>query len=173
MLLIIDCSLCSRTGKLLVSIATEPRAGCTRREGLIHVMKDACKYEVCDNNTAYAGRMRVLSIHIQGVHRNLRPNPVDPSSPMQKLTHTITVIVPFILKSAEFWFCPPHARFTVSVPRTSLNVLVLPVDPGISRGVTDLYPSRGYTRRKTRDRSITRSSRSLSDQKIILGRYHS
>ena len=35
-----------------------------------------------------------------------------------------------------------------------------PVDPGISRGVTDLYSSRGYTPRNTRDRSITRSLQS-------------
>ena len=34
------------------------------------------------------------------------------------------------------------------------------VDPGISRGVADLYPSRGYTPRKTRDRSIKRSLQS-------------
>ena len=30
--------------------------------------------------------------HIQGVHRNLRANPVDPSSPLQKLTHTIKIM---------------------------------------------------------------------------------
>ena len=35
-----------------------------------------------------------------------------------------------------------------------------PVGPGISRGVTDLYPSRGYTPRNTRDRSIARSLQS-------------
>ena len=28
--------------------------------------------------------------HTQGVHRNLRTNPVDPGSPLQTLTHTIT-----------------------------------------------------------------------------------
>ena len=27
--------------------------------------------------------------HIQGVHRNLRTNPIDPSSPLQKSTHTL------------------------------------------------------------------------------------
>ena len=31
------------------------------------------------------------------------------------------------------------------------------VDPGVSRGVTDLYPSREYTPHNTRDRSITRT----------------
>ena len=30
-------------------------------------------------------------------------------------------------------------------------------DPGISRGLTDLYPSRGYTHHDTRDRSTTRT----------------
>ena len=34
---------------------------------------------------------------IHGVHRNLRTNPVDPSSPLQKLTHTITLIVSCIM----------------------------------------------------------------------------
>ena len=41
-------------------------------------------------------------------------------------------------------FAPLNAGYTVSARRTRLNVLV-PVDPGISRGVTDLYHSRGYT----------------------------
>ena len=44
--------------------------------------------------------------HIQGVHRNLRTNPVDPSSPLQKLTHTITLIVSCILHSIGVCFCP-------------------------------------------------------------------
>ena len=30
-------------------------------------------------------------LHIQAVHKNLRTNPVDPSSPLQKLTHSITI----------------------------------------------------------------------------------
>ena len=30
--------------------------------------------------------------HIQGVHRNLRTNPIDPNSPLQKLTRTITIM---------------------------------------------------------------------------------
>ena len=34
--------------------------------------------------------------HIQQIHRNLRTNPVDPSSPLQKLTHTITLIYCFM-----------------------------------------------------------------------------
>ena len=30
--------------------------------------------------------------HVQGVHRNLRTSPVDPRSPLQKLTHTINLL---------------------------------------------------------------------------------
>ena len=39
--------------------------------------------------------------HIQGVHRGLRTNPVDQSSPLQKLTHAITLIVSCILNSTD------------------------------------------------------------------------
>ena len=82
--------------------------------------------------------------HIQGVHKKLRTNPVDPSSPLQKLTHTKTFIVSCILNSTYAWFCSPQCglysfRAQNKVERRS------PVDPGISRGVTDMYPSRGYT----------------------------
>ena len=63
--------------------------------------------------------------HIQEVHRNLRTNPVDPSSPLQKLAHTITLIVSRTQHSTGVWFFPPHADYTVSVRRTGLNVLVL------------------------------------------------
>ena len=38
--------------------------------------------------------------HVQGVPRNLRPNPVDPSSPLQELFHT-TIIVSCILNSTD------------------------------------------------------------------------
>ena len=40
-----------------------------------------------------------------------------------------------------------YAGYIVSVQRTRLNVLHSPVDvdPGISRGVIDLYPSQGYS----------------------------
>ena len=88
-------------------------------------------------------------LHIQGVHRNLRTNPVDPRSPLQKLTHTITLIVSCILNSTDVWFCPPQCglySFRAHNKAESLS----PVDPGISRGVTDLYPSRGYTHPVTR-----------------------
>ena len=41
--------------------------------------------------------------HIQGVHGNLRTNPVDPSSPLQKLTHTTTttLFVACVLNSTD------------------------------------------------------------------------
>ena len=93
---------------------------------------------------------------MQGVHRNLRTNPVDPSSPLQKPTHTVTRIVSFMLPSTNVWFCPPQGglhSFRVQNKVERLSV----VDSGISRGVTDPHPSRGYTPRNTRDRSITRS----------------
>ena len=40
-----------------------------------------------------------------------------------------------------------------------------PVDPGISRVVTYLYPSRGYTPHNTRDRRITQVAKLSFDQK--------
>ena len=63
--------------------------------------------------------------YIQGVHKNLRTNPVDPMNPLQELTHTVTLTVSCILRSTDVWFCPPHTGYTVSVRRTSLTVLVL------------------------------------------------
>ena len=94
--------------------------------------------------------------HTQGVHRNLRTNPVDPSGPLQKLTHTVTLIVSCILHSTDVWFCPPQCGL-YSVRAQNKAERRSPVDPGISRGATDLYPSRWYTPRNTRDRGITRS----------------
>ena len=87
--------------------------------------------------------------HIQGVHRSLRTNPVDQSSPLQKLTHTITLIVSCILNSTDAWFCPPQCGLYSSRAQNKVERLS-PVDPGISRGVADLYPSRGYTHPVTR-----------------------
>ena len=46
--------------------------------------------------------------HIQGVHRKLLTNSGDPRSPLQKLTHTVTLIVSCILHSTDVWFCPPQ-----------------------------------------------------------------
>ena len=61
-----------------------------------------------------------------------------------------------MLNFTDVWFGPPQCglysfRAQDKAERPS------PDDPGISTGVTDLYPSRGYTPRNTRDRSITRS----------------
>ena len=82
-------------------------------------------------------------------HKNLRTNPVDPSSPLQKLTHSVTLIVSCILNSTNVWFCPPQCGLC-SFRAQNKAELLSPVDPGISRGVTDLYPSRGYTHPVTR-----------------------
>ena len=87
--------------------------------------------------------------HIQGVHKNLRTNPVDPSSPLQKLTHTITLIVSCILNSTYVWFCLPKCGLYSFRAQNKVGRLS-PVGPGNSRGVTDLYPSRGYTHSVTR-----------------------
>ena len=58
--------------------------------------------------------------HIQGVHRNLHTNPVNPSSPLQKPTRTVTLHV-----SQMFGFVPLNEGYTVSVRTARLNVLVL------------------------------------------------
>ena len=81
---------------------------------------------------------------IQGVHRNLRTNLVDARSPLQKLTNTLTLIVSCILNSSDVWFCPPQCGLYSFRAQNKVERLG-PVGPGISRGVTDLYPSRGYT----------------------------
>ena len=59
------------------------------------------------------------------------------------------------------WFCPP--RYTVSVSKTRLNVLVLlTLAFNISREVTDLYPSRGYTHPVTRAIEVSHAARKPS-----------
>ena len=50
-----------------------------------------------------------------------------------------------ILNSTDVWFCPPQ-RGLYSFRAQNKVERLSPVDPGIiSRGVTDLHPSRGYT----------------------------
>ena len=49
-----------------------------------------------------------------------------------------------ILTSEDVWFCPSQCGL-YSFRAQNKAVCLSPVDPGISRGVTDLYPSRGYT----------------------------
>ena len=99
------------------------------------------------------GRTSAGLLHIHGVHMNLRTNPVDPSSPLQTSTHTITLIVLYCFMNTEFHRC--------LVLSSSMRVIQFPcaeqgcegfcpVDPGISRAVTDLRPSRGYTPPGTR-----------------------
>ena len=49
-----------------------------------------------------------------------------------------------ILNSTHVWFCPPQCELYSFRAQNKVERLS-PVDPGISRGVPDLYPSRGYT----------------------------
>ena len=63
--------------------------------------------------------------HIQGVHRNLRTNPVDPSNPLQTLTHTKYCFMHAKFHRYMSGFVPLDAGYTVSVGITRLNVLVL------------------------------------------------
>ena len=82
--------------------------------------------------------------HIQGVHRNLRTNPVDPSCPLQKLTHTTNT---YCFMHAEFCRClvlSPQCGLYSFRAQNKVERLS-PVDPAISSGVADLYPSRGFT----------------------------
>ena len=78
--------------------------------------------------TEHRTAVRIIQ-HTQGVHRNSRTNPVDPSSPLQNLSHTITLIVSCILHSAFYrtclFFVPLNAGYMVSVRRTRLDVLGL------------------------------------------------
>ena len=97
--------------------------------------------------------------HIHGAHSNLRTNPVDPSSPRRKLTHTIIVTVSCILSSTYVCFCPPHAGYKVSVRRTRLNVLVLLTLALAGESPTCcsvLHEGIVHTPRNTRDRNISR-----------------
>ena len=95
--------------------------------------------------------------HVQGAHRNLRTNPVDPSSlltPKANSHYSTYCFMHGLLNSTDVWFCPPQCglyRFRVQNKTERLS----PVDPGISRGVIDVSPSRGYTPRNTCHRSIT------------------
>ena len=82
--------------------------------------------------------------HMQEVHSNWRTNPVKPSNPLRKLTHTIPIIVSCIPNSTDFCFCPPQCGLYGFRDQNKVERLS-PVDPGISREVTDLYPPRGYT----------------------------
>ena len=71
-------------------------------------------------------------------------------SPLHKLTLTIvTLIVSCILNSTDVVFCPPQCGLYTFRAQNKVERLN-PVDPGTSRGVTDLYPSRGYTHPVTR-----------------------
>ena len=99
------------------------------------------RHTKCTFRDRIDGGSAVLQIHwpathIQGVHRNLRTNPVDPS---------ITIIVSCILNSTDVCFCPPQCGLYSLRAQNKVKRLS-PVDPG----VTDLYPPRGYTHPVTR-----------------------
>ena len=87
-------------------------------------------------------------------------NPVDPSSPLQTLTHTITIFS-CILNSTDVWFCLPQCGLYSFCAKNKAEHLS-PVDPGISREVTDLYPSRGYTHPVTRAIEVSHAARKPS-----------
>ena len=102
--------------------------------------------------------------------RNLRTNPVDPSSPPQKLTHAGTLTVD------AYWiprFCPPQWGLYSFRAQNQVERLSY-VDNGISRGVTDLYPSRGGTHPVTGAIAVphTQLAKPSFDQKLF-GRSHS
>ena len=66
-------------------------------------------------------------------------------------------VVLCILSSTDVWFWPPQCglySFRVQNKAERLR----PVDPGTSRGVTDLYPSRGYTHPVTRAIEVSRAA---------------
>ena len=91
-----------------------------------------------------------------GSTQELAYKPVDPSSPLQKLTRTLT-IVSFILKSTDVWFCPPQCGLCSLFAQNKAERLSV-VDPGISRGVADLYPPRGYTHPVTRAIEVSQAA---------------
>ena len=55
-----------------------------------------------------------------------------------------------MLNSTHVWFCPAQCGLYSSFRAQNKVESLSPVDPGIGRGVTDLYPSRGYTHPVTR-----------------------
>ena len=95
--------------------------------------------------------------HIQGVHRkyHLRINPIDPSSPLPKLTHTM--IACFMLD--EFnrcLFLSPSMRVIQFTWATRLNVLELLTLALAGESRTRILDEGiVHTSRSTRDRSIT------------------
>ena len=69
--------------------------------------------------------------HMQEVHSNWRTNPVKPSNPLRKLTHTIPIIVSCIPNSTDFCFCPPQCGLYGFRDQNKVERLS-PVDPGNS-----------------------------------------
>ena len=93
--------------------------------------------------------------HVQGVHKNLPANPVDPSSLLQKLTRYNNCFM-----HTEFHtclLCPPQCGL-YSFRAYNETERLSPVDLGISRGVTDLHRSRGYAHPVTRAIEISHAA---------------
>ena len=88
--------------------------------------------------------------YMKGLHKNLRTSSANSNSPLQKVySHYNTLIVSCILNSTDVWFRPPQCGLYSFRAQNKVERLGH-VDPGITKGVTDLYPSRGYTRPVTR-----------------------
>ena len=106
----------------------------------IHLM---FRHDLTEKTPSIRPGLDIRLPHIQGVHRNLRTNPLDPSSPLQKLTQTVTLNC---FMHTAFYICLvlSASRGLYSFRAQDKAERLSPVDPGISRGVTDLYPSRGY-----------------------------
>ena len=108
----------------------------------------------------------------KAVHRNLRTNSADPSSPLQKLTHTIQqLLASCILNLTDVWFGPLQCGLYSFRAQNKAGRLC-PVDPGISRRVTDLYPPRGYTHPVTRAIEVSHSLQSWVLIKFLFGSSH-
>ena len=95
-----------------------------------------------------------------------RTNPVDPSGPLQMITHTTLLVQQFIivvcmLNFTGVWFCPPQ-RGLYSFRAQNKAERLSPVDFGTIAGEsqTCILHEGIHTRRNTRDRSITRSLQS-------------
>ena len=85
---------------------------------------------------------RCHHIYREGVHRISRTNPVDSSTPKVNI---INNFMHCILNSKDVWFCPPQCGLYSVRAQNKPECLSPPVDPDISKAVTDLYPSRGST----------------------------
>ena len=69
--------------------------------------------------------------HIQGVHRNLRTNPVGPNSPLQTLTHTVAIVSCITHSTYKcLGLCPSRALYSFRAHDKAERLS--PVGPGIA-----------------------------------------